>query len=74
MTGVVVEFVGGPADGTLRVMECGEDGRPPTVIELPEFAGPSGPEMTIRAVRYELEVNSADDGPLWLYRRKRPVA
>ncbi len=73
MTGAEVEFVGGPADGARRVMECIDGGRPPRVIELPEYCRGAGPDMAFRAVRYELVVNPADDGPLWLYRRRTPV-
>jgi hypothetical protein len=63
-----VEFSGGPADGKRLVVQADEDGSPAPIFKTPGIpaevfsADEPPPEL------YRLDVNPADDGPLWLYR------
>lgn len=66
MSGVGVEFIGGPLDGQLLVMACDDLMDPPSPLDLPEFS--AWPVPTYRTHRYEREPHPGDEGPLWLYR------
>ncbi|MEU3851735.1 hypothetical protein [Streptomyces sp. NPDC029554] len=68
-----IQFVGGPADGRLLVIEGDPMNPPPTtevLVQEPfnwrELDVGKVPE--IRKALYRREVNPSDDGPLWLYR------
>lgn len=68
-----IQFVGGPADGRLLVIQGDPMNPPPTtevLVQEPfnwrELDAGRTPE--IRKVLYRREVNPSDDGPLWLYR------
>jgi hypothetical protein len=70
---VEIKLVGGPADDKLLVID-GDPMNPPPTAELlaPEVLNwrqlDAGHVPEIRKLLYRREVNTADDGPLWLYR------
>lgn len=66
MSGVGVEFVGGPLDGEWLVMAAVDPMDPPVSLEVPEFCAWPVPKYVRHA--YEREVSPRDEGPLWLYR------
>lgn len=66
MSGVSIEFVGGPLDGQQRVMLFADPMDPALSLEV-ETAS-LGVLPPIVKHRYEREPSTRDDGPLWLYR------
>lgn len=81
MSGVGVEFVGGPIDGEQRVVPCNAE----MVPELPYYIVPecrplrwdvetNAPlaESLVVQHQYRRELSQRDDGPLWLYRWVKP--
>ncbi|KUN37691.1 hypothetical protein AQJ30_15515 [Streptomyces longwoodensis] len=64
MSGVGVQFVGGPADGRLLAIP-GDPWNPPHTYEL---RNPDGDRLM-----YVRALNPGDDGPLWHYRYDRTV-
>lgn len=70
---VEVQFVGGPADAKLLVID-GDPMNPPLTTEVLQPTPLNWNELDagvvppIRKALYRREVNDADDGPLWLYR------
>lgn len=57
---VEIQFVGGPADGTLLVIPATDPTNPPKVYD--QLITQSGARLT-----YRRTVNPGDDGPLWHY-------
>ncbi len=73
MSGVGVEFVGGPLDGRQQWINA-DPMNPPARIEFTSApaswrggASESPPPPAVRLV-YAREPSGRDDGPLWLYR------
>ena len=76
---VGIQFVGGPANGRLLVIE-GDPMNPPLTTEV-LVQEPfnwrdldAGKVLEIRKALYRREVNPSNDGPLWLYRYDQQVS
>lgn len=65
MSGVGVEFVGGPLDGQQQIVPCDECLRPERFFFCRTAAAWDAP---IVGHTYEAGLNPRHDGPLWLYR------
>lgn len=65
VSGVGVEFVGGPLDGQQQVVPCDECMRPERFFVCRTASAWDAP--LVRHT-YELVVSSRGEGPLWLYR------
>lgn len=65
MSGVGVEFIGGPLDGEQRWINW-DPMNPPATYEC--VTASAGPVPGIVRHTYRREVSGCDEGPLWLYR------
>lgn len=63
-TAFEVAFMGGPADGLVRVVQ-GEGDQPPNALTFP--VTPATWDQPVGEFTYIRQVSQMDEGPLWIY-------
>lgn len=73
---VEVYFMGGPADGQHRAIECADPMDPPltqTVITPPDLRTLAADDPVVPVEHtYRRQVSQTDDGPAWVYAWQTP--